>query len=462
MLRFNIKKISAMAMAAAVMAQLTACGENTTWGAEADGVRIPAGVFIYYLQSAYYDAQSRISEEAAELGTEAADIFSSQIDGVSASDWIKNEATRSMKEYAAVEAKFDEYGLEIPSDLVSSVRLYCDQLWDYGGEYYTEMGISQKSYESVFLNGEKRDMLFETLYFEGGDYGVPDDEIKSYLDENYAMINYIEMDLKDGEGNLLKSDGKAERYAMAEEYIERYKSGEDFDSLNAEYVTYYQNLQDAAAEAAAQNDETDGGALTAEVNGSEANAPLDAPGDVLTDDDDDPAEDAAAEASGEDTDEAVVTDGADTEEDADAQPETEDGAAEPDEDDNADDAQSGDEPAGAIINPEDIQVNAVSSNQRVVDRESTSPNSEVVEAAFEMEKGDVRIIETADGEHYYVLLKMDILETDEYFENAKGSLLYEMRSDDYSDLVVRWTESQSFIRNSEAYERYAPEKIFAE
>ena len=50
MARFNIKKITAVAAAAAVMSSMTACGENTTWGATIDGSDIPAGIFIYYLQ----------------------------------------------------------------------------------------------------------------------------------------------------------------------------------------------------------------------------------------------------------------------------------------------------------------------------------------------------------------------------------------------------------------------------
>lgn len=461
MSKLNIKKIAAVASAAAIMSSLTACGENTTWGADIDGAQIPAGVFIYYLQSAYYDAQSKISEESAasaedslsEGGTAAeTDMFSSQIEGKSAKDWIYDEATKSMQEYAAIEAKFDEYGLSLTSEEKESAQLYCDQLWDYGGEYYTEMGISQKSYLSLYLNNEKRNKLFEALYSEGGEFGVPDDEIKSYLDENYVMINYIEMELKDGEGNLLKSEGKAERMAMAEEYVERYKNGEDFDSLNAEYETYYKILQDEAAEKAAAES-------SAEVDESEAKAPLAGEGDTLLESEEDVTSVTAVPDDAEaDTDETAAEESAETES-------TETAAEIAEESDtNADDSTADGEstaPAGAAANPEDTMVNAVESNQTVVERDSAAPSAEVVNAAFdEMSKGEVKIIEAANGEYYYVVLKMDILETDEYFETAKDSLLYEMKSEDYDALIAQWTGAQTVSKNTEAYDRYDPEKIF--
>ena len=188
MARFNIKKITAVAAAAAVMSSMTACGENTTWGATIDGSDIPAGIFIYYLQSAYYSAQSKLNEEnsassdavaSADGTTTTAAVFSSQIDGKDATTWIYDEATKSMQEYAAIEAKFTELGLTITADEKDAAKVYCDQTWDYAGEYYTKMGISEKSFTSLYLNSQKRDKVFKTIYSEGGEYAVSDDEKKT-------------------------------------------------------------------------------------------------------------------------------------------------------------------------------------------------------------------------------------------------------------------------------------------
>ncbi|MCM1578100.1 MAG: hypothetical protein NC078_04795, partial [Ruminococcus sp.] len=278
MKKMNIKRIAAGTAAVVLSASLCGCGENTTWGADIDGMRIPAGVLIYFLQTSYYDAQSKLYEQQAAAAEENPDIsadtadtdvYTADIEGKNGKDWIYDDATKQMQIYAAVENKFGEYGLALSDETLSSAQTYCEQLWDSGGDYYTKMGISQKSYQSIYLNNEKRGMLFEHLFSEGGEYGVPDSDIKSYLSENYALINYIDMELKDGEGNLLKSDGKAERMAIAEEYVQRYKDGADFDELNAEYVTYYRNLQEEAAAKAAENAESTADTESGDVSETE-------------------------------------------------------------------------------------------------------------------------------------------------------------------------------------------------
>lgn len=457
MARFNIKKITAVAAAAAVMSSMTACGENTTWGATIDGSDIPAGIFIYYLQSAYYSAQSKLNEEnsassdavaSADGTTTTAAVFSSQIDGKDAKTWIYDEATKSMQEYAAIEAKFTELGLTITADEKDAAKVYCDQTWDYAGEYYTKMGISEKSFTSLYLNSQKRDKVFKTIYSEGGEYAVSDDEIKTYLDENYAMINYIAMELKDGSGNLLKSDGKAEIMSMAESYVERYKNGEDFDALNAEYTAYYDNLKATAAEEAANAaaDEAETETSTAEVTPSDAEAALEDNADEITDSAE-TAED-ATEVSTEDTAEADET--ADTaEETAEADITTDEAA----------------ETTGTSVDASAEETTdsgeQISSNKTVIEKSGTTPDSAVVSKVFdEMQKGDIQIIESSDSETYYIVLKMDVLETDEYFLSAKDSLLYEMKSEDFDALITQWTEAQNVVKNQDAYKRYDPKKLF--
>lgn len=458
MARFNIKKITAVAAAAAVMSSMTACGENTTWGATIDGSDIPAGIFIYYLQSAYYSAQSKLNEEnsassdaiaSADGTTTTAAVFSSQIDGKDAKTWIYDEATKSMQEYAAIEAKFTELGLTITADEKDAAKVYCDQIWDYAGEYYTKMGISEKSYTSLYLNSQKRDKVFKTIYSEGGEYAVSDDEIKTYLDENYAMINYIAMELKDGSGNLLKSDGKAEMMSMAESYVERYKNGEDFDALNAEYTAYYDNLKATAAEEAANAavDEAETETSTAEVTPSDAEAALEDNADEITD---------SAETA-EDATEAPAEDTAEAEEIADTAEET----AEADSTTTEEAAETTETSADASAEETSDSGEQISSNKTVIEKSGTTPDSAVVSKVFdEMQKGDIQIIESSDSETYYIVLKMDVLETDEYFLSAKDSLLYEMKSEDFDALITQWTEAQNVVKNQDAYKRYDPKKLF--
>lgn len=466
MTKLNIKKIAALGCAAAMVSSLTACGEKTTWGAVIDGVQIPAGVFIYYLDTANYEAQQKLNEQtdtSADLSPEGAaaqssetvtlPLYSSQIDGVDSKQWIYDRATELMQEYAAVEAKFDEYGLTLSDDDKQSAQVYLDQIWDYAGDYYTSMGVSENSYKSIFLNSSKKQKLFEAIYSEGGEKAVSDDEIKTYLDENYALINYIDVELKDGEGNLLKSDGKAERMEMLNSYIERYSNGEDFDELNAEYVTYYENLKKAAEEAAAaaeaaNADETaaeNTAETTAEVSQSPAEAALPSDDEEVTDETSETETSTETEVS-EDTEAAEETTAPDEAvSESETSAETETTAAET----TAADAQT-------------TQVGTVESNMTVIEKaDRTVPCADVANKVFdEMNKGDIQIIETADGEHYYLVVKLDILEDDEYFTTARASLISEMKSDDFDGMVSEWTAAQTVEKNADSYKRYDPEKMF--
>lgn len=468
----NIKKVTAVAAAAAVMSTLTGCGEKTTWGADIDQERIPAGIFIYYLYNSYYTAQGRVTQEANEAIPEGADtadipepdLFSSQIDGKDSKQWIYDEATKSMQEYAAVEAKFDELGLTLTDEEKEAAKIYCDQLWEYAGEYYVGMGISQNSYNKIYLNSEKRNKLFTGIYSEGGQQAVSDDELRNYLDENYAMINFIKMELRDGEGNLLKSDGKAERMVMAEEYILRYKNGEDFDALGAEYEAFYQELQAEAAanaeDSADMSEDTgdiiDMSDLFAEVEG------IDAEADESSD------EDGVTEEAGTDETEAATAEDDSAAEESVTDTAEDGSAAEEPETDTAEDSGDPIDIDFAGIDPDmsfddGYTYNAPSSNLQVIEKIGTNPDSAVVTAVFEeMEKGDIKVVESTDGEYYYIVLKLDVIENDDYLDTAKDSLLYEMKSDEFDSLITSWTELQTVNRNEDAYKRYDPEKMFGE
>lgn len=158
-----------------------------------------------------------------------------------------------MQKFVAVENKFDQLGIKFENKEDELAVINAEQWWEYIGEYYEEIGVSKQSYLDVGVNSEKRRALFDYYYGKGGEKEVSDEEISAYLKDNYARIKYIEMPLKDGEGNILKSDEKADIKKMAEEYIERAKNGESFEKIAKEYKDYYAALS-AAEGSVSEND----------------------------------------------------------------------------------------------------------------------------------------------------------------------------------------------------------------
>lgn len=254
------KKITAAGLAAAAALSLTSCGKDTTWGAEIDGVNLSAGMLIFFQSESVTEAQSLIREaslaetaaDGLEIETEAVTtvgVLDSTVENTPARDWIQTATVEKMQEYAAVENKFNELGLSFENKEDERISIITDQWWEYIGEYYEGIGVSKDSYYKIGLNSEKRNAIFDYYYGEGGEKAVPEEEIISYLEENNARIKYIEMPLKDGEGNLLKSDGKAELKKMAEGYIDRLNTTSiTFEEINDEYDDYYASLSAANEE----------------------------------------------------------------------------------------------------------------------------------------------------------------------------------------------------------------------
>ncbi len=252
-----LKKSTAFIAAAAMALSLSSCGKDTTWGAEIDGEQLRAGIMIYFQSSAVSEAMAFMPETesvpAADGETaataETQSVLEITIEDKPAREWINEKAVQSMREYAAVEKKFDELGLTFENKEEDRLNIVVDQMWEYFGEYYEELGVSRESYYDVGLNSEKRTAIFNYYYGEGGEKAVPEDEIVSYLSENNTRIKYISMPLKDGEGNLLKSEGKAELKTMIEGYIDRLNtSSVTFEEIQKEYNNYYAELVKAAAE----------------------------------------------------------------------------------------------------------------------------------------------------------------------------------------------------------------------
>ncbi|MCH5349471.1 MAG: hypothetical protein J1E40_09120 [Oscillospiraceae bacterium] len=234
---FNFKKAAALTVAAAAALSLTACGKDTSWGATIDDRTLRAGIMIYYQSSAVSEAYSYRTD--GDTTTSVLDLI---IEEQPARNWINAQVEEDMREYAAVESKFDELGIVFENNEVERTSLIVDQWWEYLGDYYEDLGVSKQSYYDVAMNSTKRSAIFDHFYGENGEMAVSDDEVKDYLKENYARIKYIQMDLKDGEGNILKTDGKAEIKKMAEGYIERAKAGESFEAISDEYDDYYSSL----------------------------------------------------------------------------------------------------------------------------------------------------------------------------------------------------------------------------
>lgn len=449
-----LKITSAAAACVFIAASFSACGENTVYIGSSAGKDIPSGIYIYALLGAYAEAQSKMTENDT-------DVFAITIEEKNASDWMIQKAKDDVKHYLAIEQKFDEYGLSFTEDENSAAKITVDSMWEYYGSVYEDYGISKDSFLKCYKNTLKSDKIFEHVYGDGGERAVGDQEIQSYMNENYALINYISMNLVDGEGNLLKSAGKAEIMEMAKDYAERAKNGEDFDKLNEEYMTYFNDLKAAAEAAAAETavSQTDGG----EVGNIQLETVDPSDAEAMSGDEETSVVTSAPEegTSAETTVPAAEQETSGSSEPAFTQADLDsllgNNSSETTSEETVSSETSVTDSSSAETAAEEL---AYPSNKTVIKKDSDTPDKTVCDKVFgEMQTGDVTIVE--EDEYYYVVYKMDLSEDPTYYLNAEDSLLYEMKKDDFDALCKEWEDSVEFTVNEESVARYTPQK-FAE
>lgn len=225
----TVKKFAALGLVVLMTASLAACsmGGDTKWVATAGDMTVPAGVYINQLITAY-------SNVTADLPADVKDPLKEQLDGVTVSQKITEDAKKGLAEYIAVEQKFSEMGLTLNELDKASIKNTAEQYWTGFGleETYTANGVSKESFILSQENMVKKSLIFEAIYGEGGTDPVPEEELKTKFFTDYAKILLIPVSINPSEDtDEAKAKAKEQASEMANRYLERAKAGEDMETL---------------------------------------------------------------------------------------------------------------------------------------------------------------------------------------------------------------------------------------
>ena len=225
----TLKAGAALLMAGSLVFAVTGCSD-TTWGAECDGVRMPAGVYINNVISAYSTAVGELTEDA-----DTDNIWKNTLDGVDLHTWVQNKALENVRNYFAVEQKFDEMGLTMDEETLSQAQSLAQYQWSYYQSSYEKNGVSEQSFTETIVNSYKNSMIFNAIYGEGGTQEVSDQELLDRFNEQYASIDRIYIPLAGEDGNTTQESIDAAR-EKAEGYQQRMENGESIADLAKEYA----------------------------------------------------------------------------------------------------------------------------------------------------------------------------------------------------------------------------------
>lgn len=264
-MRKHLKQAFAAVLVLALCLSLAGCySEANAWAAKKGDDTLPIGSYIYFLNSAYTEAASKV--------TSGEEVLKATIEGQDAETWIRERAKNYLQAYYFIDGEFSRLGLEMTEDDITSANNSTDSMWGYSSSYFENMGIAKESFHKAYsLYGAKYQKVMKALYADGGEKAVSEDDLSAYFDENYVYYDYFSVNLKntDDDGNSTDmtdeekenvkkelekavadiNSGKTSLEDAAKAYAADHLGGEDKSTYSAPYAGLRSGLSEVVTTA---------------------------------------------------------------------------------------------------------------------------------------------------------------------------------------------------------------------
>lgn len=254
-----MKRVKQLALLLAMLLTLTACNSvNVTEVAKIGDSVMYKSEFMYYLQSGKGEATQKAQNMGLTLESDK-DWKTVMIDGVTAAQYAKNMAEKSVKTMLVSEAKGKEAGYVMTEADLQEVASQKEQIiQQLGGRYSYEQTLSEIGIETEALDGIIERSVYANAYLASisgeADFMNPsEEEIQKKYEEDYVYVRHIlisnqmpsdaeiEETLLTGEQELPMSDLSDPEYydnearTKAEEILAKLGEGADFVALMNEH-----------------------------------------------------------------------------------------------------------------------------------------------------------------------------------------------------------------------------------
>lgn len=250
----------------------TGCSMSKEWSYKTSDKELAIGVYIYCLDLAYQQAQTKAKELDDYDGTNDKwlDLEITDDDGNTAvaRQWIKDDAQKKCLNFLAVEKGMKDEGASVDEATQQAADEQAKTYWNVGqyANYGYIMPMSKElepygiSYDSFRYCTSQYSVnysaLFAKLYGEGGSQEVSDSELEDYFIENYVDYSYIPVQLYEastdeaGEStNVALSDEKIADYtAELEGYVKDINDGKSYDDVVSAYTEKHELSQSPAVD----------------------------------------------------------------------------------------------------------------------------------------------------------------------------------------------------------------------
>lgn len=469
-----LKRVAAALMSFTMLFSATGCGEDTAYAMNVDGMDVRAGLYLYYAVNAYQDAMNVLKDNGEDLSqyTETKELAkklrNDNIDGKTAEQWIQDKAVQYCADYVGVEREFEKQGLSLTGEELAAIKSSAEGSEQYFGEFFKNAGIGIESVKAITESSYKQNALWKKYYGEGGIKDIKTQDLFDFYAKNHIRIKYISMPLKDGEGNLLKADGKEEIKKMADDYLARLakKEGDEaalmkeMDFLIDEHNNYVTSISEAAVTTTDESGNTittpTTAKLTTDIYGNTATTTAETSTDASS-------EGETTSTAGESDTETTTTTAAETTDDENAETTTAGETGTTDTTDSETETTTTTTDTGYEKNKERILAVSTSASSEKKSAETTAaPTYTPCEKVYTWAvKEDAPLLKPEfieDEECWYIVLKADIkdrmteedLWTSNQIESTRNDLYYK----DFQNLMEEWGGALDVKKNEKAFRRY--------
>lgn len=169
---------------------LCGCGTRRyDWVLTIDGTPIAPGLYRLFQIQAY--------SEAAQATSDSDKMFSQTISGKSTQDWIAERTSNLLCAYQYYETQFSAKELSFTEAQQAQIDARAAEDWAEVCAIYERNGVSKEDFYRYDQNSLKAQALFAAAYAD-----VTDEQIREFLDRNFARLDYVQLPLTGPDGAL--------------------------------------------------------------------------------------------------------------------------------------------------------------------------------------------------------------------------------------------------------------------
>lgn len=220
----KLKCSLAVILAISTAALFGSCTVDQSWSYKDDLTTESLGTYIYYNYSAFQKASQKVEDSSGDFLSQ--EITDDDDNKMTAREYIAKEADLGCKNMLNVEKKFKEMGLSLTEEEQKAAETNASSGWMYNKTIMEGYGISEESFTNAYaLVSAKYEKIFKTLYGEGGEKEVSQEELSKYFLDNYTNYSYWSVPLY--ESTTDESTGTSSSTAKSDDDIKKIKDSLD-------------------------------------------------------------------------------------------------------------------------------------------------------------------------------------------------------------------------------------------